>query len=213
MASVVGLLEEREPAAREGVEGLREEADRVLAALAEAETDWQEWLITRQRVGAVLSAPRPVEAGLESPAPAEEPCVSESVSVPDAPAAVPSRVARAGSVVPVWRARVVGGNVLALDYRRILSVLAERRSDRDRVMTCQEIVAALGLAPVPASVEGVRSKMKRLADRGWVVDPTPGRFTLAAGCGGDQHGQQQAEAVDHDVALATGDLLRTVVSA
>lgn len=103
MASVVGLLEERELAARERVEGLREEADRVLAALAEAETDWQEWLITRQRVGEVLSAPRPVEAGLEGPAPAEEPCVSEPVSVPDAPAAVPSRVARAGSVVPVWR--------------------------------------------------------------------------------------------------------------
>ncbi|SEE57265.1 hypothetical protein SAMN05216489_07193 [Streptomyces sp. 3213] len=114
---------------------------------------------------------------------------------------------------PGVAARVVGGNVLALDYRRILSVLAERRSDRERVMTCQEIVAALGLAPVPASVEGVRSKMKRLADRGWAVEPTPGRFTLAAGRGGDPHGQQQAEAVDHDVALATGDLLRAVVSA
>ncbi|MFF1839457.1 hypothetical protein ACFVXE_35595 [Streptomyces sp. NPDC058231] len=54
MASVVGLLEERELAARERVEGLREEADRALAELAEAETDGQEWLIARQRVGEVL---------------------------------------------------------------------------------------------------------------------------------------------------------------
>ncbi|MEV8207367.1 hypothetical protein AB0P40_19045 [Streptomyces sp. NPDC079189] len=45
----------RELAARERVEGLREEADRVLAALAEAETDWQEWLIARQRVSEVLT--------------------------------------------------------------------------------------------------------------------------------------------------------------
>ncbi|WP_328792667.1 MULTISPECIES: hypothetical protein [unclassified Streptomyces] len=42
MASVVGLLEERELAARERVEELREVADRVLAELAEAETAWHE---------------------------------------------------------------------------------------------------------------------------------------------------------------------------
>ncbi|MET7938294.1 hypothetical protein [Streptomyces sp. NPDC005322] len=48
-------------------------------------------------------------------------------------------------------------------------------------MTCQEIAAALGLEQAPASVEGVRSKMKRLTDRGWAVEPSPGRFTLAAG--------------------------------
>ncbi|MER5908094.1 hypothetical protein ABT150_50205 [Streptomyces mirabilis] len=41
MASVVGLLEARELAARERVEGLREEVDRVLAELADAETDWK----------------------------------------------------------------------------------------------------------------------------------------------------------------------------
>ncbi|MFG2639234.1 hypothetical protein ACGFX8_37335, partial [Streptomyces sp. NPDC048362] len=56
MASVVGLLEERELAARERVEVLRAEAERVLAQLAEAETGWQEWVIARQRVGEVLSA-------------------------------------------------------------------------------------------------------------------------------------------------------------
>ncbi|MFD5430108.1 hypothetical protein [Streptomyces sp. NPDC127084] len=62
MASVVGLLEARELAARERLEGLREEADRVFAELAEAERDWQEWLIARQRVGEVLSVRRTREA-------------------------------------------------------------------------------------------------------------------------------------------------------
>ena len=44
MASVVGLLEERELDARERVEVLQEKAHRVLAELAEAESDWQVWL-------------------------------------------------------------------------------------------------------------------------------------------------------------------------
>lgn len=182
MASVVGLLEERELAARERVEGLREAADRVLAELAEAETDWQEWLIARQRVGEVLSAPHPRDAGVAGPEP-EEPSASEPEPVPDTPAEVrPPRAARAGSIVPVWRPALVA-DVLAVDYQRILSVLAERRADGVRVMACQELSAVLGLAPVAASVEGVRSKMKRLADRGWAVEPSPGRFTLAAGPG------------------------------
>ncbi|MFJ3921669.1 hypothetical protein [Streptomyces sp. NPDC090022] len=38
-----GLLEERELAVRERVETLREEAERVLAVLADAETDWEGW--------------------------------------------------------------------------------------------------------------------------------------------------------------------------
>ncbi|WP_051942501.1 hypothetical protein [Streptacidiphilus rugosus] len=55
MASVVGLLEERELAERERVEVLRAEADRILGELSEAETRWQEWVIARQRVDEVLS--------------------------------------------------------------------------------------------------------------------------------------------------------------
>ncbi|MQS16041.1 hypothetical protein F7Q99_28315 [Streptomyces kaniharaensis] len=81
MASVVGLLDERELAARERVEGLREVADRVLAELAEAETEWQEWLIARQRVGEVLSAPRRRDADA---GPAGEPFAPEPAPVPDA---------------------------------------------------------------------------------------------------------------------------------
>lgn len=183
MASVVGLLEERELAARERVEGLREEADRVLAELADAEADWQEWLIARQRVGEVLSAPRTREAQVADPVPAEEPSVPEPGPVPVADArAVPSvaGAARAGSIVPVWRPALTA-DALAVDYQRILAALAERRSGGGGVMTCQEIAARLGLELCPASVEGVRSKMKRLADRGWATEPAPGQFTLADG--------------------------------
>jgi hypothetical protein len=178
MASVVGLLEERELAARERVEELRAVADRVLAELAEAEMAWHEWLIARQRVGEVLSVPRPPEAG-ETGSASGEPSVSEPAT--NARAEVPApRAARAGSIVPVWRP-ALSVDVLAPHYQRILATLAEQGAGRSAAMTCQKIAAALGLEQAPASVEGVRSKMKRLADRGWAVEPTPGRFTLAAG--------------------------------
>lgn len=186
MASVLGLLEERELAARERVEGLREQADRLLAELAEAEADWQKWLIARQCVGEVLSVPRPLETGMAAPVPVEaESSTSEPESDSTAPAGVPGpRAARVGSIVPVWRP-ALSADALAPDYQRILSLLAEHHSgSAEAVMTCQELTAALGLAPVPACVEGVRSKMKRLADRGWAAESAPGRFRLADGPAG-----------------------------
>ena len=178
MASVVGLLEEREPAARECVEELREVADRVLAELAEAETAWHEWLIARQRVGEVLSGPRPGQAGEAGPGAGGS---SGSEPATNAPAEVPlPRAARWGSIAPVWRP-ALSVDALAPHCLRILATLTERASGGKPVMPCQEIAAVLGLEPVPASVEGVRSKVKRLADRGWADEPTPRRFTLAAG--------------------------------
>ncbi|GAA1274470.1 hypothetical protein GCM10009665_72420 [Kitasatospora nipponensis] len=129
MASAVGLPEERELAARERVEELREVADRVLAE-------------------------------------------------PAGPMA-----ARWGSIVPVWRPALAMAALAAHD-QRILTTLTEEASGGKSVMPCQEITAVLGRETVPASVKGVRSKMKRLTDRGWADEPTSGRFTLAAGPAG-----------------------------
>ncbi|MFI6844187.1 hypothetical protein [Kitasatospora sp. NPDC050467] len=51
-------------------------------------------------------------------------------------------------------------------------------------MDCRQLAAALGLDPVPAKVEGVRAKAKRLAARGWLAEASPGMFSVAAGRGG-----------------------------
>lgn len=48
-------------------------------------------------------------------------------------------------------------------------------------MTCQEIPFVLGLALCPADTVGIRSKTKRLVDRGRAAEPAPSRFTLADG--------------------------------
>ncbi|MEU2835402.1 hypothetical protein ABZ667_43755 [Streptomyces lavendulae] len=167
MPSVVGLLEQHELAARCRVDGLREEADRIQAELAVAELEWQEWVIARRRVDAVLAPDCGNTAGTED--------------VQDPPAAGgPARrdSAKPKSQVPVWR-EGLAWSVLSVDYQRVLQAL----SDRDRLhqgpLTCQEMAVMFGLDAVPAKVEALRSKAKRLVARGWLAEPAPGRFMLA----------------------------------
>ncbi|MFD5193186.1 hypothetical protein ACFWMU_34640 [Streptomyces sp. NPDC058357] len=173
MPSVVGLLEQHELAARCRVDGLREEADRIQAELAVAELEWQEWVIARRRVDAVLAA----DCG----------STADTEDVPDPRAAggpsVPRHSAKPKPQVPVWR-EGLAWSVLSVDCQRILQAL----SDRDRLhqgpLTCQEMAVMFGLDAVPAKVEALRSKAKRLVARGWLAEPAPGRFMLAKAAAG-----------------------------
>ncbi|MGW0816934.1 hypothetical protein ACWD00_27400 [Streptomyces viridiviolaceus] len=168
MPSVVGLLEQRELAARRRVDELREEVDRVQAELALAERDWKEWAIARSRVGEVLDP-------------------SEGPEDPEQAEATPSAAAKPKSQVPLWR-EGMGWSVLSVDYQRILQALADRRRLRQGPLTCQAMAALFGLDAVPAMVETLRSKAKRLVARGWLAERQPGRFSLAAGVTGPDGG-------------------------
>ena len=177
MASVVGLLEARELVERERVEVLREQADRILAELAEAETRWQEWVIARQRVDEVLS---PATSVASSTSPEPEPVRHADVQKPDSEAASGPRSARRGRrAVPVRRP---GSDPRALPagYREIVRAVAHAGADDGSVMDCSQIAVALGMEPVKANTEGrVRHRAKRLVARGWLAEPVPGRFSLA----------------------------------
>jgi hypothetical protein len=172
MPSVVGLLEQHELAARRRVDGLREEADRIQAELAAAEQEWQEWAVARRRVDAVL-------------APGAGTAVTEVTSDPlDADVPSPSGDAvKPRSQVPVW-CEGLDRSVLSVDYQRIVQTLADRVRLGQGPLTCQEMAAVFGMDVVPARVEALRSKAKRLVARGWLTEPGPGRFTLAAGVAG-----------------------------
>ncbi|MDQ0946264.1 hypothetical protein QFZ24_000187 [Streptomyces phaeochromogenes] len=91
------------------------------------------------------------------------------------------------SQVPVWREEVPW-TVLSVDYQRILKALADRVRLGQGPLTCQEMAADFGMDVVPARVEAVRSKAKRLVARGWLAEPAPDRFTLAAGVAGTTGG-------------------------
>lgn len=174
MPSVVGLLEQHELAARRRVDGLREEADRIQAELAAAEQEWQEWAIARKRVDTVLLAP---DGG--STADTE---VTEDPRDADAQSA-PRDAAKPKSQVPMWR-EGLAWSVLSVDYRRIVQLGADRARLGQGPVTCQEMAAAFGVDVVPARVEALRSKAKRLVARGWLAEPAPGRFTPARGVSG-----------------------------
>ncbi|MFD3875652.1 hypothetical protein [Streptomyces sp. NPDC058623] len=170
MPSVSGLLEQRELAARRRVEELRAEADRVQAELVVAEQDWNEWVIARSRVGEVLGPGGSGDAAPDS-------TVGLRETGPQSGPAKPR------SVVPVWR-EGLAWSVLSLDYQRILRVLSDRHRLGQGPLTCQDMVAAFGIDPVPAKVETLRSKAKRLVARGWPAESTPGRCTLMPGASG-----------------------------
>ncbi|WP_285574807.1 hypothetical protein [Streptomyces sp. RTGN2] len=181
MPSVVGLLEQHELAARRRVDGLREEADRIQAELAAAEQEWLEWTIARERVGVVLSAP-----GGDSADAVVTDGPDGAVTETEVRASPPV-VAKATSQVPVWR-EGLARTALSADYQRILAVLADRARLGQGPLTCQEMTVAFGMDVVPAKVEGLRSKAKRLVARGWLAEPAAGRFTLARGVSGPDAG-------------------------
>lgn len=158
MASVLGMLEEREAAARVRVEGLREEAARLAEVLEAAEIELDRRVIAREELVEALAV-----------------SAAETTAVTEAEReAVPSPVS--GSVVPPWRDGVPE-TVLAPDYQRILGVLEERRAAGKGPVKAREIAAELGLETTPAKVEGVRSRARRLAERGWLLLEASGMFS------------------------------------
>ncbi|MCX5001050.1 hypothetical protein OHB05_00185 [Streptomyces sp. NBC_00638] len=129
MLSVMGLLEERERAARQRVEALQ-------AELREAEAVSERFVIARETVGEVLGESR--EAG----------DTHEAMGAGDRPVRVTAAVP--GSVVPHWE-EGLAPTVLAPDYRRIMDILAG--GNGGQAMDCRQLAAALGLEPVPGKVE------------------------------------------------------------
>ncbi|WP_414166346.1 hypothetical protein ACMATS_37620 [Streptoverticillium reticulum] len=174
MASVMGLLEERETAARVRAEELRAEAERVLAELAEAEAVLERRVIARVEVAEAL-APVPGAAD----APGEGPRQAVAGVSPQA-----KTTPVTGSVVPRWHPGMPV-EALAADYRRIIELVEDEGGGGEGVLA-RELAARLGLEAVPAKVEGVRSKAKRLAERGWLEALPTGRFTPRQPTGTDR---------------------------
>ena len=75
--------------------------------------------------------------------------------------------------VPPWRPGLAQ-SVLPPSYRDLLEVLA----DAGRPLRAASIAAAAGLSTDKSKIEGLRSKLKRLAERGWLAEDGPGLFML-----------------------------------
>ncbi|MFI2207008.1 hypothetical protein ACH47Z_41185 [Streptomyces sp. NPDC020192] len=160
VASVLGILEERETAARVRVEGLREEAARLAEVLEAAEIELDRRVIAWEELVEVLAAST-----------AEATAVTETEAEREtAPTPVP------GSTVPPWR-EGLPVTVLAPDYGRILGVVEEQSSAGKGPLKAKGIAVGVGLETTPAKVEGVRSKARRLAEGRWLRLDASGAFS------------------------------------
>ncbi|WUW19436.1 hypothetical protein OG521_01010 [Streptomyces sp. NBC_01463] len=90
-------------------------------------------------------------------------------------ARVESGVRVVGAVmVPHWR-EGLSVDVLPDVYRDIVEVVADASSP----MQAKQIVPRIGLPAKTGKIEGTRGKLKRLVERGWLVEDQPGRFAPA----------------------------------
>ncbi|WAX79621.1 hypothetical protein [Streptomyces sp. KMM 9044] len=98
------------------------------------------------------------------------------VSVDEAAGEVPVEGSGAGSpvgvrLVPQWEPGLEA-DVLPRSYRDVVEVL----QDAVHPMRAHHLCAALGLSTDKNKVEGFRSKLKRLVERGWLAEDEPGLF-------------------------------------
>ncbi len=163
MGSLIDELQRREATAREEAEELRGQIGQLAERLAGVEERLSRLVITRETVEEVLNG-----SGAEA---------TLATVVPDG--AAPSRPGHLSAVgvlaVPPWRPGVEA-SVLPEAYRDLLEVA----EDAGRPLRAGQIAAAAGLSTDKAKVEGLRSKLKRLVERGWLAEAGPGLFTLPA---------------------------------
>jgi hypothetical protein len=169
------LLEElarREAAARDRVEAIREQIERLRERLAAEEVALSRLVITRETVEEVLGeAARLVEQPPAGTSGVDGANVAGGVEA----VASGSDASPIGVVtVPRWRVGM-DASVLPRAYQDVLEVLA----DAGRAMRAGQIVAAVGLPAQAAKVEGLRSKLKRMVERGWLSEDAPGLFAVA----------------------------------
>jgi hypothetical protein len=154
MGSLIEELRRREAAARAEADRLRSRIEELAVELAGAEDQVSRLAIAREEVTRVL----------------EEPAAAEPAAEPGLRPASPI-----GAVtVPPWQDGSEA-SVLPQSYQDLLEVAA----DAGRPLRAGEFAAAAGLGTGKAKVEGVRSKLRLLAARGWLAGVPGGLFTLA----------------------------------
>lgn len=156
-------LDDYEVAARARVDELEVELDRVAKEHAAAREALSHLEITRATLVAV-AASQPPPVVVSGPAMAR---VLDS----GAPGMVIDRSQRA----PIWRAEL-SAEALPDYYQPLFAQLLASPEP----VRCGQVAMALGFDLVPKNVEGVRSKLKRLAERGWAIEQAPGLFTVRA---------------------------------
>jgi len=158
MGSLIEELARREAAARAETDRLRARIEELTVELARAEEQVTRLAITREEVTRVL----------------EEPPAADTAPQGDGSGGKPGPASPIGAVtVPPWQ-EGADASVLPRAYQDLLEVA----EDAGRPLRAAEFAAATGQSTEKAKVEGLRSKLKLLAARGWLAAVPGGLFTL-----------------------------------
>ncbi|WP_151775822.1 hypothetical protein [Streptomyces abyssomicinicus] len=160
MASWLEKLERREAAAREQIAELRDRIEELSGCLAEQETTLSRLEITRETMSELL------DDGDD-----------------DGPATGPESGGPAGSpvgvrLIPDWSPELEV-TVLPRVYQDIVEVLG----DAVHPLRAHQLCSVLGLPTDKSKVEGFRSKLKRMVERGWLTEAEPGLFAVRSAPG------------------------------
>lgn len=159
MGSLIEELERREAAARADADRLRARIEELTRELARAEEQVTRLAITREEVTQILGEPPAADA---------VPLVTGGSGGTLRPASPIGAV-----TVPPWE-EGADRLVLPRSYQDLLEVA----EDAGRPLRAAEFAAATGQSTEKAKVEGLRSKLKLLAARGWLAAVPGGLFTL-----------------------------------
>ncbi len=168
MGSLFEELEAREAAARVRVEELEAELAELAGKLELAREGLERLRIARETVAEVLAEMTPERLAVAAAGP---PIPGERVASAYAGA---ERQVIGVLTVPNWQPGM-GAEVLPRVYRDILEVVA----DAPGPVRAKQIVPRIGLPAETGKIEGTRSKLKRLVERGWLDEDNPGMFTPA----------------------------------
>lgn len=163
MGSLLDELARREAEVRQRIEEIREQVAGLESRLEAEEDRLSRLVITRETVGEILggaASPVAMSAG-------EGEAVEPVESVDAQP------VVRGVVTVPPWRPGM-SAQVLPQAYRDAVEVMA----DAGGAMRAGQILVAMGMVDGAAKREGLRSKLKRLVERGWAAEDGPGLFTV-----------------------------------
>jgi hypothetical protein len=164
MASLLEELARRQAESRQWIEELGEQLAEVRARLEAEETRLSGLLVAQEVMEEILG-----EAGRLIADPVLAGGDAESATRHDGQDSAAEVVRRGVVTAPSWRPKVEP-SVLPRAYRDVLEVLA----DAGWAMRAGKISSALGRGESAAAVEGLRGKLRRLVEWGWLAQDEPG---------------------------------------
>lgn len=156
MGSLIGELEARQAAVRARVEELEGQIAALTVRLELERGRLDRLTVTRETLEEL----------------AAEGVVVDAVAPPVEAGPVGGGGVVGVQTVTVWREGMTSADLPPV-YRDIVDVV----DDAPRPVQAKQVVPRIGLPAQTSKIETTRSKLKRLVERGWLEEQTPGLFT------------------------------------